>query len=81
MSKDYIMVLSPFPAEHIYSYLYRCYRVHGVQDAMNTIINADGLFRQRLGFIKYDYIQSFVPEIPDYLEYMNPIQLPEKERL
>lgn len=59
------MVLLPLPDEHIYSYLYRGYRVHGVLNAMRTIINSEGKFRQRLGFIKYEYIQSFVPDIPE----------------
>ncbi|MBY6187534.1 TniQ family protein [Marinobacter hydrocarbonoclasticus] len=58
------MVLIPFPNEHIYSYLYRCYRVHGVK-AMKTIIDDKGRFKQRLALIDYKYVESFVPNIPD----------------
>ena len=58
------MVLIPLPSEHIYSYLYRCYRVHGV-DAMKTIIDDTGRFKQRLALIDYKHVESFVPDIPE----------------
>ncbi|UTI02701.1 TniQ family protein [Aeromonas caviae] len=58
------MVLIPLPSEHIYSYLYRCYRVHGV-NAMKTIIDDTGRFKQRLALIDYKHVESFVPDIPD----------------
>lgn len=58
------MVLIPLPSEHIYSYLYRCYRVHGI-NAMKTIIDETGRFKERLALIDYKYVESFVPDIPD----------------
>ncbi len=58
------MVLIPLPSEHIYSYLYRCYRVHGI-NAMQTIIDQSGQFKQRLALIDYKFVESFVPVIPD----------------
>lgn len=61
------MVLLPLPYEHIYSYFYRCYRVHSL-DAMHTIINDKGLFKQRLGFIPYKLIGPFLPEFDQFLE-------------
>ncbi len=59
------MIIFPLPDEHVYSYLYRSYRIHGVINAMHTIINGDGFFRQRIALIPYDYIQVLLPESPD----------------
>lgn len=59
------MVIAPLPDEHVYSYLYRNYRVHGVINAMHTIINGEGFFRQRISLIPYDYIQALLPGFPD----------------
>ncbi|ORT51703.1 hypothetical protein ST37_04970 [Vibrio sp. qd031] len=65
------MVLSPLPSEHIYSYLFRSYQVHHVSKAARTIFNLDGDFKQRLGFISYEYIESFVPDIPEMPAELN----------
>ncbi|WP_418351039.1 TniQ family protein [Shewanella indica] len=54
------MFVKPLPGEHIYSYLYRAYKLHSV-NALHTIINSEGLFKQRLALIKYEYIKDFVP--------------------
>lgn len=59
------MIICPLPDEHVYSYFYRNYRVHGVINAMHTIINGKGFFRQRIAFIPYDYIQALLPEPSD----------------
>lgn len=47
------------PGEHIYSYLYRGYMVHGI-DGYSTIINYDGLFKRRLATIKPELINPFL---------------------
>lgn len=54
------MILSPLPDEHIYSYLYRSYKVHSI-DGLRTIVNPTGQFKQRLASIKLEYIKDFVP--------------------
>jgi len=59
-----MITLKPLPDEHIYSYLYRGYSIYGI-DAFQTIINADGLFKRRIGVIKPEHVRPFIARARD----------------
>jgi len=51
--------LKAFPDEHIYSFLYRGYKRFSIS-GHHTIINPEGLFKQRIALIPPEYIHPFV---------------------
>ncbi|EPN0103539.1 hypothetical protein ACTTV5_001052 [Vibrio parahaemolyticus] len=59
--------MKSLPNEHIYSYLYRGYKVYGIP-AFQTIINSDGLFKRRIATIKPDYVRPFILGCDDLRE-------------
>lgn len=59
-----------FPNEHIYSFLYRGYKRFFIS-GYHTIINAEGLFKQRLALIPPEYVRSFVRESLELSELCN----------